>query len=200
MNERTHRWLVHKTSGWFHTTQGCLYKFSLYIKPRVNVGPNLDTSLDWTLRTSETSGSSSVDMFTAGLDLGAFLFFSTNILNNFCFCGADVAVELPELFCARKDTAFPEIDLLGRATDFRFDLENGGISFFVCKIGLVVCRSSAVGVAPRFGAALRVTNNQKPKTKNQKPKTKNPDVTETKKRHTNGAKSGNHDCLLFGSA
>ena len=44
-SEPTDLWLVHKTSGWFHTTQGCLYKFSLYIKPRLNVGPNLDTSL-----------------------------------------------------------------------------------------------------------------------------------------------------------
>ena len=52
-------------------------------------------------------------MITAGLDLGALLFFATNILNNFCFCGADVAVELPEFFCARKDNAFAEIDLLG---------------------------------------------------------------------------------------
>ena len=99
------------------------------------------------------------------MDLGAFLFFSTNILNNFCFCGADVAVELPELFCARKDTAFAEIDLLGRATDFRFDLENGGISFFVCKIGLVVCcavgdTGSGVDGAPRFGAGLRGTKKE----------------------------------------
>ena len=167
MNERTHRWLVHKKSGWFHTTQGCLHKFSLYIKPRVNVGPNLDTSLVWTLRTSETSGSSSVVVSTTRLDLGALLSFSTSILNNFCFCGADVAVELPELFCARKDTAFAEIDLLGWATDFRLDLGNGGIPFFVCKIGLVVCTCSAVGVsgggvdgAPRFGATLLGTKKE----------------------------------------
>ena len=104
-------------------------------------------------------------MFTAGFDLGALLFFSTSILNNFCFCGADVAVELPELFCARKDTAFAEIDLLGRAIDFRFDLENWGISFFGCKIGLVGCSAASVagsGVdgAPRFGAGLRGTKKE----------------------------------------
>ena len=57
--------------------------------------------------------------------------------------------------------------MLGWATDFRLDLGNGGMPFFVCKNGLVVCTCSAVGVsgggvdgAPRFGATLRGTKKE----------------------------------------